>query len=353
MAEPSFSARGAQRLVAALVGQLGRAGQVRRIWRLGWVALLGLPCATAWAQAPSATSESSVRTVVAPAPALCPPVPDDGVPAEGADRGLLWRVQRGGHTSYLFGTMHVGRAGWRQWGPRSAAALAASDTVALELDLSDPGVVATLVQTQPLPPLPAPLQERLAAALARLCLPATALDSLHPMMQATTLTLMEARWLGLDPALAVDLLLAEHARARGLKLVSLETAREQQALLTPASPAETERGVDQALAQIENGTVRRVLARMAANWEQGELTELERYAQWCECANTAEERRFLQRLNDARNPALAEGIAALHRRGRRVFAAVGVLHMIGPKALPALLRAKGFKVERVVFARPG
>jgi uncharacterized protein len=49
---------------------------------------------------------------------------------------------------------------------------------------------------------------------------------------------------------------------------------------------------------------------------------------------------------------LADSIAALHRGGERVFAAVGALHMFGPQGLPALLAARGFEVERVAFAAP-
>ena len=59
----------------------------------------------------------------------------------------------------------------------------------------------------------------------------------------------------------------------------------------------------------------------------------------------------MRRLNDERNPPLADGIEALHRQGRRIFAAVGALHMTGPQSLPRLLAARGFKVERVPFGR--
>ena len=59
----------------------------------------------------------------------------------------------------------------------------------------------------------------------------------------------------------------------------------------------------------------------------------------------------MRRLNDERNPALADGIEAQHRRGRRVLAAVGALHMTGPQALPVLLAQRGFKVERVGFVK--
>ena len=60
----------------------------------------------------------------------------------------------------------------------------------------------------------------------------------------------------------------------------------------------------------------------------------------------------LEQLAFARNPGLAAGIEDLHRTGRRVFAAIGVLHMVGDKAVPKLLVARGFKVERVAFDVP-
>ena len=86
--------------------------------------------------------------------------------------------------------------------------------------------------------------------------------------------------------------------------------------------------------------------------ENGRLEELENYESWCDCAQSDEDRVFLRRLIDDRNPQLADHIAAEHHKGRRVFAAVGALHMTGPLALPTLLAKAGFTVERVDFAAP-
>jgi uncharacterized protein YbaP (TraB family) len=88
---------------------------------------------------------------------------------------------------------------------------------------------------------------------------------------------------------------------------------------------------------------------MADAWERGDLDELANYERWCECVNSAEERSMMAALNDERNPAMADRIAALHGEGKRAFVAVGALHMTGGQALPALLEARGFRVERVEY----
>jgi uncharacterized protein YbaP (TraB family) len=105
----------------------------------------------------------------------------------------------------------------------------------------------------------------------------------------------------------------------------------------------------QTLEQLEDGSTRRAIARLARAWERGDLSDLADYERWCECAVSDEDRALLVRINDERNPGLAQRIDALHRDGRKVFAAVGALHMTGPKALPRLLEARGFRVERVNF----
>ncbi|MEP6825988.1 MAG: TraB/GumN family protein, partial [Ramlibacter sp.] len=81
--------------------------------------------------------------------------------------------------------------------------------------------------------------------------------------------------------------------------------------------------------------------------ERGDLAEMERYAQWCECINTESERKLMKRLLDDRNPGLAEGVDRLHAQGRPVLAAVGALHLPGPGGMVALMQKKGYAVRRV------
>lgn len=281
----------------------------------------------------------------------CPPLPV-ATGAAAADRGMLWELHKDGRRSWLYGTLHVGKPDWMRPGPRLAAALASSDVLALEIDPADPGLPPALASAQPDGgwPLPAALLARLAEASERACLPPGALAAMPPILQATVLTMLDARWLGLDASYAQEHLLAMQARARSLPVVALETVSQQVQALSGQTPEQTQAQVVQTLDQLDDKRGRAVMARLATAWAAGDLQTLGDFERWCACASTAQERAFLQRMNDARNPQLADGIAARHAAGQWVFAAVGALHMTGPAGLPRLLAERGFRVQRVLFA---
>lgn len=284
-------------------------------------------------------------------PQATPPTPQQlqQAQARAKDRGFLWRVSKDGRSHHLYGTIHVGTLDWAVPGPRVRAALLDAQAIALEIDPLDPAIQNSLRSGSAAPKLAPALTEQLARQVRRACLPAQMLSGLHPMMQAMTVLVMEAARDGLHAGYGQEFMLAGFARARGLNVVSLETPERQLAALVPADPVQAERAIALTVEQLDSGLARRVLQRMAAAWERGDLDELAAYERWCDCMNTAEEKALLVALNDERNPAMADKVAALHSEGRRLFVAVGALHMTGPKALPALLRARGFQVERVAF----
>ncbi|QJW85948.1 TraB/GumN family protein [Ramlibacter terrae] len=108
--------------------------------------------------------------------------------------------------------------------------------------------------------------------------------------------------------------------------------------------------VAEGLQQMAGGLAREVTQRLVRAWLNGDEATPVDYPAWCRCEDTPAERRFTRRLNDARNPAIADRLAALHAAGDSFFAGVGVLHMTGTQALPGLLRARGFDVRRVPFS---
>ena len=318
------------------------------------VAALALVLLAGCAQAaPASLPATTPATAPTPTHAACPPAlptqPDSA--AAPRDRGVLWRATRDGRTVYLFGTLHVGKPNWRRLGPLTRAALRASDVLALEVDPSDPALIKAMADSRPPQPLPDELQARLTRAFERACLSTDALSTLHPVLQATTLTVMEARWLGMDSSYAMEQVLAAQVRALGRRVVALESVATQIQALVPDDEAEARVLLDQSLLQLEDRSARRVLERLATVWDQGDLAGLADFENWCECVATESDRASMRKLNDDRNAPLADGIENQHRLGKRVFAAVGALHMTGPQGLPLLLAQRGFKVERVAFRR--
>lgn len=294
----------------------------------------------------------------------CPPAPQ--APSaeqiqtwvrEARDRGLLWRISRDGRTSWLYGTLHVGRGAWAVPGPQVRAALQAADALALELDITDPATLQALAEaTRPPAPAaaatagPSERGQRLARLAAAHCVDPALLAGQPPALQATTLSVLAARRDGLEPAYGQEPALAGFARARRLPIVALETVGQQLAALPQGDDAR--RLLEQTLAMLEDGRARALLHRLAEAWERGDLQTLADYEGWCDCAADAEDRALLAQLNDARNPGLADGIERQHAQGRSVFAAVGALHMTGPQGLPGLLARRGWRVERVPLAPP-
>lgn len=268
------------------------------------------------------------------------------------DRGMLWRMEQDGRTSWLYGTAHVAEREWMFPGPTVVAALRGVDSVALELNLLDPAVMAALrqaVAARPdAPPLPPGLAGRLEAQ-ARAACAGPELQALRPEMQVFTLLSLAARRQGLDPAYGIDMALAGMAVGLRKPLLSLETPAQQISEMVSDDPARVAERVAAGLDHLERGDAAQVLTTLAYAWADGRLNLLENYPRWCACVESAAERAEYERMVDGRNPAMADAIAAQHRAGRSVFAAVGALHMAGPGGLPALLEKKGFRVQRVAF----
>ena len=270
------------------------------------------------------------------------------------DHGFLWQMTKDGRTSYLYGTLHAAEPGWMFPGPRTAAAFEASDVLALELDVLDADVRARLLKAANARPderLPAALTARLEKRMSDECIDAEAMRPFVPEFQIASLAMMAARRDGLDPSYAIDLVLALAARDFGKATTSLETPEAQIAALRMPTREATIEFVSSGLDELDAGKSAPLLAHIASAWIGGNLPELENYERWCSCLDTAAERASMKRLLGDRNPVLAVAIDKVHTGGRSVFAAVGSLHMIGARGLPALMRERGYAVEPVRFDR--
>lgn len=302
------------------------------------------------------------------APAACPPPPPlpDLSPAGAAkamqlatDRGVLWRIEKDGRTSWLYGTMHLGKVNWIFPGPRVMRALTQSDAVALELDMLDPATIAVFSATPDAAVMASAARVltperklRLGRQAAIACVPEAALARMRPILQVSTLAMLAARGEGLYGDYGTEAVLSGIAHGGRKPVVALETAADQLKALAGESEEEEGEQVDGALDELESGQTRAQAGALADAWARSDWDKLNSYLQWCECVQTPGDQRMFQRLLDDRNPGLADGIERLHAEGKRVFGAVGALHMVGPRGLPALMAERGFRVTAEVPAPP-
>ena len=287
----------------------------------------------------------------------CPPVAAPPTPeqlqqgqAKARDRGALWKLKKDGRTSYLYGTAHVGQLDWIFPGPNLRQALRETEVLAVEVDVTAPDTQREMAEAQrsaaPLP-LSAEEQQRLDTQAKAACVPTQALAHLHPVMQAVTYVALSGRRAGLDPAFGQEMALLGAARSLQRPIVALETIGLQMSVLLPKEESKARRMLHMTLEGLEKGESPRTLERLGKAWVEGDLALLGDIETLCQCKPSEEERAFHKMLNDDRNPHLARRIAEEHGKGKPVLAAVGLLHMSGPQALPGLLKAQGFEVERL------
>lgn len=269
-----------------------------------------------------------------------------------ADRGALFKVTDQGRTLYLFGTMHVGQPDFYPFEARLLAAVAAAPTLALEIDPNAaPEVAARAMQKHGFAPAgtvtPPALAPRLARALQQAGVDPAAVAPFKPWLLATVLTISEFRRLGYDNALAVDGQLAALAREKRVKVIELESIDAQLSLLDSMPVAAQWAFLQETLDDIDSGKHREEAQQVAQAWATADRAALDAIAARLD-ADTSVSARFMKEvLLDGRNGALTDGIVSLMKRENNSVAAIGVLHLVGKRSVPALMRQRGLTVEQI------
>ena len=275
-------------------------------------------------------------------------------PAWAVERGALFKVSGHGHTMYLFGTIHMGLPEFFPLDDSVNRALAASTTLALEIDptvqsaetvaamqriaLTTPAIVAAM---------PPALGPRLSRQLEALGAPATLSAQLKPWMLMITLTAVEYARLGYRPDLAVDAHLATLAHSRNIKVVALETVESQLDLFDRLPVADQWTILDETVTSLESGEAQQEMRALADGWARADRAGVDALADKYEQDQRLSSQIMQRRLLAERNGPMADKLDGLLRRERNTMAAVGLMHLVGKGSLPALLRAKGLKVEQL------
>mgnify|MGYP001247380754 CR=1 FL=1 len=291
----------------------------------------------------------SVLALVTPARADQPAAPI-AAPVLTEVEPALFAVRDADSTIYLFGTVHIRRPG-SQWGGANArAALAESDEVWTELEITDDAQARAqvLVLQLGMAPSDQPLSGLLTAEenaklnglTQRLNVPSAMFERMRPWLAAITLSMMPMLQAGYETAAGVDNAIDAAAKALGKRTRAFETIEQQIGFLANL-PTEVQRQmlVD-ALSQTEMGSEQ--VDTLSAAWEQGDIATLERLV----VEDTRQQYPDVYRVLFADRNAAWMDVLARELGGSGVdFVAVGAGHMLGPDGLVEQFRARGVTVE--------
>lgn len=259
----------------------------------------------------------------------------------------MWRVSDADSQVFLFGTLHALRPGvaWRT--PLYDAAMARAGTVWFEADMTsgDAETIRLLVRRYGSDP-DRPLSRKLApsdlAVLARET-DIARIDHLRPWAAALMLSVRPAPGRGASVEAGADMTATRTARDTGKRVRTFETLEDQARMYASLPEASEVRYLTGVMRQRRKPALPPPLgpASLEKAWLAGDIQRLNA---GLEAENPALYDALVRRRNNAWAETLGAEIAGTS--GIEVVN-VGALHLIGPEGLPALLKARGFKVERV------
>ncbi|MFD2594975.1 TraB/GumN family protein [Sphingobacterium griseoflavum] len=260
------------------------------------------------------------------------------------ENSLLWKISGNGLTkdSYVFGTLHMACSADFRIPEKVQTALAASDALAVEVDVSNPKNM-TLLQSKIAPKptffdsLSAEKKKSIDSALVANDIPPTIFDQVSPAVAISLLAIK-----GFDCASMQDIKMMENElknlpEASGKPVSELESATFQIDLLDSLFTAEDLYQYLTSMVDAKAYTKDLVAAYFSENLQKIEAMTM----------NTA----FLsgpkqEKLLDARNQEWLQKMPDMMQEKSFVFA-VGAAHLVGKNGVIQLLRDKGYMVTPV------
>lgn len=270
--------------------------------------------------------------------------PEDELPPPSP---ALWTIATadGEPRGWLFGTIHALPAGVKWRTPEIERAIAQADLLVVEVeDLGDSGKLSStftrLSHTPELPPLseriPPSLRDELRALLRKGGYREADFAAVETWAAALMLAQLSDETSGEN---GIDRALLKDFRARPVE--ELEGIEGQLSIFDRLAEQDQRDLLD---AVVEEDTMNTAeTAKLAKLWLAGDMKAIA--AEGDEGMLRDPELRAA--LLTDRNRAWADKIAALLASGKRPLIAVGAAHLAPPQGLPALLAAKGYRIERV------
>jgi uncharacterized protein YbaP (TraB family) len=262
---------------------------------------------------------------------------------------FMWRVERGGTTVYLLGSIHAMKEDSYPLPSVIEQAFAESEVVVFEVDSDEMAAAAfqmlsagTLEGGRTLesvvgPAIWAEFSDRMheTGFDPRMC------GSMKPWMAALTLTAFEMTSAGYLPSAGIDAYFSDRAIDAGKERVALETVDFQVSLFADLTAEQSLAFLTYTLVDLE--TLVPELDRLSAYWRDGDVAPIEEYL----LDGFEEFPELFAKLVTVRNRSWLVPIEEMLDGDRDAMVVVGAMHLVGDEGLVQLLRGRGHTVEQV------
>ncbi|MYN25873.1 TraB/GumN family protein [Duganella levis] len=270
-------------------------------------------------------------------------------------RGQLFRVTHDGKTSYLYGTIHVGRDGFYPLDAVASRALLDSTALVIELDIrEDKQFQVALARHGRYPEgdsiqnhlTPATL-DKTVQALARAGIALSTVQQYKPWLIANLLVGAEMEKNGYQRSQAVEFALLAAAQKQDKTVRELESADYQLSLFDTLDAQQQEQYLLENLADLADGDSLKKSQALIEAWNAADRSGIQ--AAWHNATSgDSISAGFMNRvLLGKRNPEMAANIERIMQQDQVAFVGVGLLHLVGDDGLPQLLKRRGYQVEQL------
>lgn len=263
----------------------------------------------------------------------------------------LWEVENGTNKIYLFGTIHFSSSNFFPLPTVVEEAFRQSESIMLESDRdeeSSPAGRSNTLAAAKYPPgdslknhLSPAVYSNVQAYLIEAGNKGSYLDSTKPFMVAFALLDYATRQLGLDMSQSVDGYLLDKAQRDKKRVIPLESLDQKLKIFTSLNDRQQEDMLLETFREIAR--TNHIIQEVTLAWTRGETEKIDKFI----FEALRQQPNFGKVLLTDRNKKWMPAIEAEMKRGRLIFVAVGLGHLLGKDSLVELLSKRGFKVRQL------
>ncbi len=270
-----------------------------------------------------------------------------------AGHHLLWKVVGRRGIAYLVGSIHFGTPAMYPLPAEMTQAYQNSQELVVETDLTalDPAQMARIVAAKAMfadgmtlsKAITPKTWQDLERVMKRFGASAQTLEKQKPWFASMTLTSLALRSFGFSEELGIDNHFMKLAHDKK-PIIGLETLQQQLDFLDGFSNAEQEAMLKETFDDIEKG--RTFLDETVRAWRKGDARKIDSLMNEELRSGDQFSEHMYQVLIADRNTAMTEKLDKLLDHGGTYFVILGAAHFVGENGIVALLKSKGYQVEK-------